>query len=145
MITKIYHKTKEYIIKKRLIIYGICGVLTTIANIALYQFLLYIGIDYKISNLVAVIVAKMLSYLTGKFFVFVSKTNSFMELAKEFIRFWITRGFTTIIDFFGVILLVEVLHINQVYSKYIILIFIIIFNFVMGDKFIFKHKKGMRK
>lgn len=144
MITNIYKKTKEYIIKKRIVIYGICGVATTVINIGLYQLLLYVNLDYKIANLIAVIVTKLLSYISNKLFVFQSKTNSIIELIKEFGRFMITRGFTTVIDYFGLIMLVELANVNQVYAKYIILFFIIIFNFVMGDKFIFKHKKGAR-
>ncbi|HIZ90265.1 MAG TPA: GtrA family protein [Candidatus Mucispirillum faecigallinarum] len=145
MITKIYYKTKEYIIKKRIIIYGICGIGTTIINIVLYQLLLYFNVDYKIANLYAVVVTKLLSYITNKIFVFQSKTSSIIELVKEFGRFIITKGFTTLIDYFGVIILVELIHTSEVYAKYIILFFIIILNFIMGDKFIFKHKKGVRE
>lgn len=130
--------------KKRIVIYGICGVATTVINIGLYQLLLYVNLDYKIANLIAVIVTKLLSYISNKIFVFQSKTNSIIELIKEFGRFMITRGFTTVIDYFGLIMLVELANVNQVYAKYIILFFIIIFNFVMGDKFIFKHKKEAR-
>lgn len=125
---------------KELVLYGIFGVGTTIANILTYQFLL-LFLDYKFSNLIAIIFTKLLAYIVNKKFVFCSHCANIRELISEIVRFIITRGFTGLIDFFGLILFVEVFKYNQVYSKYFLQIVVIALNYIFGKKTVFINKK----
>ena len=133
----IYHKIIQlYRAHQNLICYGIFGVLTTIVNIAAYQILL-IYFDYKISNLCAIIFAKVFAYVVNKNFVFRTKCANVVELLHELGRYILARSFTGIIDYFGVILLVEIFHFNEYYVKYFIQIIVILLNYVFGKKAVF--------
>lgn len=131
------HKNKKL---HKIFRYGIVGIGTTLVNIVVYQLLLYAGIEYMISNLVAIISSKLFAYITNKIYVFKSKTENFIELAKEFWRYLLARGFTGIIDYIGLIILIEIIKIDEVLSKYIITILVIILNYIFGNKYIFKNQ-----
>lgn len=122
--------------KRELISYGIFGVATTVVNIVLYQvFLLFL--DYRISNLIAIIGAKVFAYLVNKVFVFRTKCRGIQELLGEIVRFVFARGFTGLVDYFGLIFLVEVFHWSKSYAKYTIQFLVIILNYVFGKKLVF--------
>lgn len=121
---------------QQIISYGIFGVLTTVINIASYQVLL-LFVDYKISNLIAIILTKIVAYIVNKKFVFRTKCQSILELLKEMCRYTITRGLTGIIDYVGVIILVEFFHFNESYVKYLVQILVIVLNYIFGKKAVF--------
>ena len=120
--------------------YGIFGVGTTIVNILIYQVFLWFQVDYKLSNLIALIGAKLFAYVVNKNFVFKSKCSNFKELFKEFIRFTLARGVTGLIDYFGLIFAVEILNLSEVYSKYVLQFIVIVLNYVLGKKAVFIKK-----
>lgn len=126
------------ILNKETINYIIYGIGTTVINIIVYQGLLIFDIDYKISNIIALILAKLFSYITNKIFVFQSKQDSIWNLFKEFISFTFTRGFTGLIDYFGLIISVEILGFNKVISKYFLQVVVIILNYILGKMVVFK-------
>ena len=125
------------IINKETILYGIFGIFTTFLNIGLYQLLIYLGIVYTNANLVALIVTKISAYIVNKIFVFNSKTENFVELAKEIGRFIVARGATMLLDYFGLIVMVELFGANKSISKYIITILVIVINYFVGKKHVF--------
>lgn len=134
LITKIKKLISEH---KQLIDYGIFGVLTTVLNIAIYQILVLASIDYRISNLIAIIVTKIVSYLVNKRFVFRTKCKNMLELFGEMSRYILARGFTGIIDYFGVVLLVEVFKFDKIYVKYFVQVVVIVLNYILGKKAVF--------
>lgn len=122
--------------RKELISYGIFGVATTVVNIVLYQ--VFLGfVDYKISNLIAIVGAKVFAYVVNKTFVFHTKCRGILELIGEIIRFVFARGITGLLDYFGLIFLVEIFQFNESYSKYMIQVVVIILNYVFGKKLVF--------
>lgn len=127
----------EKIIKSEFFLYGFFGILTTILNIGLYHILLIIGLNYAVSNFITLIVVKIAAYVVNKIFVFKSKCSSFFELVKEFFRFAITRGITMLIDFFGLIIAVEILGLDEVYSKYALQVIVIVLNYFFGKFLVF--------
>jgi len=128
---------------KELFIYGIWGVLTAALNIVIYRILLVWALDYRISNLIAIAVAKLAAYIANKNFVFHSKCANMLELCREFLRFVVSRGITGLIDYFGLIILVELFSASEVYSKYFISLIVIILNYIFSKKVIFT--QGERK
>ena len=116
--------------------YGVFGVATTVLNIVTYQLLL-LFFDYRVSNVIAIIVSKTFAYVTNKFFVFHSRCGNRKELIKEIIRFVLARGATGLLDFFGLIFAVDVMHFSRIWSKYVLQVFIIILNYVLGKKAVF--------
>lgn len=136
-------KIKNYLTIDRIkhfFYYGVGGVGTMALNIAMYQSLMMI-MDYKTANLIAIITSKLAAYVWNKNLVFRSYCKDLAGLGAEFFRFVIARGFTGVIDYFGVILLVEMIGFDKVYSKYALTIIVIIINYVLGKKAVFLDAK----
>lgn len=126
---------------REVILYAVFGVATSVLNIGLYAYLIYVGMDYKIANVITLIVVKLTAYVVNKLFVFQTKTENFIELAKEFWRFVVTRGITMLVDFFGVILMIEVLSIDSMISKVVLTVIVVILNYFFGKLHVFKKKE----
>ena len=94
-------------------------------------------VDYKIGNLIAIISSKIFAYVANKKFVFKTKCATKAEWIKEAVRYIITRGFTALIDYFGVIFLVEVFHLNESYVKYFVLLIVVVLNYILGKNAVF--------
>ncbi len=125
---------------QELLSYGFFGAATTVVNIAAYQLLL-LFLDYRISNLIAIIVSKLFAYITNKLFVFHSRCANMKELILEMSRFVLARGATGLVDYFGLIVAVEVMGLNLIWSKYGLQILVIILNYVLGKKAVFNTKQ----
>lgn len=119
-----------------LVRYGISGAGTTLLNIFLYQFLL-IFLDYRVSNLIAILVSKTFAYAVNKKYVFRSKCKNTRELIAEIVRFIVTRGATGLLDYFGLILAVETFGFDRVWSKYVIQAIVIVLNYILGKRAVF--------
>lgn len=117
--------------------YAIVGISNTLLNIFLYHFLLIFKIDYKIANIIAIVISKIYGYIANKKIVFKSRCHSRKKLITEFTKFVITRGSTGFIDYFGVVFAVEVLDTNEVISKYIVQVIVIILNYLLSKFVIF--------
>ena len=126
------------LISREVILYGVVGGFTTLLNIILFQLLIWLGMDYRYSNLITLIVVKFVAYLCNKNFVFHSKTGNYKELTKEFFRFLVTRSATMLIDFIGLVFMAEVLQVNKLMSKCIITLLVIVLNYFLGKKHVFK-------
>ena len=138
---KFIEKLKDEIFNREVILYGLFGILTTVFNIGSFQLLLYVNIDYVVSNTIAMISTKTLAYILNKFFVFKSCTRNIRELFGEIFRFIISRLFTMLVEFFGLIILVDLFKMNPDIGKYIIAILVVILNYFFGKKLVFKKDK----
>lgn len=133
------NKIKELIKKyKEFISYGFWGGVTTLLHIVLFWILIKLEIKYYIANIITLITIKTLCYFVNKIFVFKSKCKNKKELSKEILKYIFSRLFTMIIDYFGLILLVEVFKINEVIGKVIILIIVVIINYFLCKKYVYK-------
>lgn len=122
---------------KNIIVYGIFGVLTTLINIIVYKILVDKNIYYVLSNVIAFIISVIFAYITNKRWVFYSKVNTHSKVFKEFFKFLISRITTFLIDFLGVIFLVEVIYCGKTYSKIFVNIIVIILNYLFSKKIVF--------
>ena len=113
--------------KKELYSYIFWGVLSTILNIGLAQLAVWSGIDYKISNAITLVLVKVFCYFTNKIFVFRTPFGSFHKFITEIVRFVFARWITFLVDYFGVILLVEVMKQSFFFSKCVLSVIGIIF------------------
>ncbi len=129
---------------KELIRYGLVGLSTTVINIVVYQGLLHF-LDYRIANIFALVVSKTYGYLANKNIVFHSKTESVKAFLFELLRFVFARGFTALVDYFGLILAVELFGFDKVISKYVIQVIVIILNYVMGKRLVFYSGETLRE
>lgn len=126
--------------KKEMVRYIIWGVLSSLLNIGLFQILILVGIDYKISEIITLPVVKIFVYVTNKLFVFKTSFQDLKSLLKEVIAFIIARSVTMVLDFVGVFFLVEGLKIDTFISKCLVTIVVIIINYILSKRFVFHTK-----
>ena len=104
---------------KEIILYILFGVLTTFVNIT--TFLLFETLlNYKVANIIAFIISIFFAYITNKLYVFESRKTASKYVMLELINFFISRIVTFLIDILLMILLVEILDINSLQSKFFV-------------------------
>lgn len=133
MLKGIYQKNK-----KEIIAYLFWGVASSGLNIVLYTLLVYVGINYQLANFVTLITVKLFCYFTNKLLVFHTKCENIRELLKEFIKFFMARMITFLMDYFGLILLVEKIEADKIGSKIFLTVLVIIVNYCMSKIFVFR-------
>jgi putative flippase GtrA len=121
-------------ISNELIAYFVVGVLTTIVNFIVYYALIYIGLDYKISNTIAFIVSVIFAFITNKKYVFLSDKSYF----QEFIKFSFGRLFTYVLDIGTLIILIEMFSLSEYISKLWTNILVMIANYIISKFWTFK-------
>ena len=136
-----FDKIIKKLINKETKLYTIFGVLTSIQNVVMFDVLLRLGMAYRPANIITLITVKLTAYLCNKNFVFKSHCANFIELLKEFGRFVFWRGATMLLDYFGLIFLVEIVNMPKVIGKIIMTVFVIAVNYVTGKRHVFKNKE----
>ena len=134
---KIKQITKKYI-KKEVLLYVIFGILTTLVNLVSFYIMAdVLNWEENISNIIAVILAILVAYITNKNMVFHSNATTIKERITQFLKFIAGRAFTMIIEFAGGFLLFK-LPIPNIISKAILTVIVIILNFFISKFFTFK-------
>lgn len=128
--------------KREIISYIFWGVLSSVLNVGLFQGLVMVGVDYRISNVVTLIVVKVFCYVTNKWFVFKTPYEGLMPFLKEMISFVIARGFTFLLDLLGLMLLVEVIEMDKFLGKCVMTAVVVIVNYILSKKFVFRKGKN---
>lgn len=99
---------------------------------------LAIGVEYIYGNLIAILLSKAYAYLVNKQFVFRSKREDKAGLFREMVAFVCARGFTGLIDYFGLIIMVEAFDLPVTWSKYALTVLVIVLNYILSDSVVFK-------
>ena len=135
-ILNIYNQFKEQIL------YIVFGVLTTAINIiAFFACSRLINLGLIPSNIIAWILSVLFAFVTNKIYVFNSKNYNFSVVLRELIDFVISRGATGILDLELMYLFVSVIGIEDMISKIVINIIVIILNYILSKLYVFKNKK----
>lgn len=132
MLNKLLNLYKKY---KEIINYLIFGVLTTLISIVTYAiFTKVFHIDYLISNVLSWIIAVLFAYITNKIYVFESKSK---KNIKEITSFFFFRDVSLIIEMIILYIFVDILHIDDLVTKIIAQIIVIVSNYVFSKVFVF--------
>ncbi|MEK4239846.1 GtrA family protein [Paenibacillus sp. FSL H7-0714] len=118
--------------------YIIFGVLTTAVNLSVFYFFSEVGFDFKISTTIAWFLSVLFSFITNRRYVFKSNKSRSNSTFKEFNQFFVLRILSYIIDLVSMILLVNYLSMNILISKVITNLIVIVLNYVISKKVIFK-------
>lgn len=130
---------KQYSKYKEIINYLIFGVLTTVVNFVVYILMTKaFNINEVLSNAVAWIMSVIFAYITNKIYVFESKISTLKDIIKEFSSFVACRLFSGLLDIGSFYLFVTILGWNDIISKAIISVLVVILNYVFSKIFIFK-------
>lgn len=132
--------------KKEVFNYLLFGGLTTLVNIVTYYlFVTLLHVDYKVATTIAWIVSVLFAYITNKKYVFNSKHSTLAQVFKEFFYFMGFRVLSYFIDIFSMILLVGVMHINDLFAKIVANVIVVVFNYFASKYVIFKKKVEPRE
>lgn len=127
---------------KEQILYIVFGVLTTAINIiAFFVCSRLINLSLIPSNIIAWILSVLFAFITNKIYVFNSKNYSFSVVLRELIDFIVARGATGILDLGLMYLFVSIIGIEDMISKIVINIIVIILNYILSKLYVFKNKK----
>ena len=119
--------------------YIFAGVLTTFVNFFVFTLLCKVFLlDVNISNIVSVILSILFAYVINKIYVFEAKTKNFKDLFFEFFKFVSARGVTMLIEVGGVFVLYSILRIDELISKLIINVIVLILNYIISKFLVFK-------
>ena len=124
--------------KREVVLYIIFGVFTTLVNIISYLlFSKIFGINHLLSNIMAWFFSIVFAYITNRILVFESKNENILY---EFALFVTGRGLSGILDSLLFYISVIVLMFNDVTSKIVINIIVVIINYILSKEIIFKEK-----
>ena len=133
MFNKLFVLYKKY---KEIINYLIFGGLTTLISIITYAlFAKVFHIDYLISNVLSWVLAVLFAYITNKIFVFESKSK---KNIKEITSFFFFRIVSLIMEMIILYVFVDMLHIDDLVTKIIAQIIVIVSNYIFSKVFVFK-------
>ncbi len=137
MIYKLFKKYEE------LVMYGVFGLLTTVVNVIIFYILNYLfdisffeNYSYIFASIMAWIGAVVFAFITNKHFVFKVKETS--GTFKEFCKFISFRILSLLFDLFIMFILVDIFIVNDLVSKIIANIFVVILNYFFSKIFVFK-------
>lgn len=130
-------------INKEIVNYIIFGVLTTLINILVYVFLTKVfSVNYQFATVAAWIVAVLFAYYTNKEFVFKANYGQFNQTFKNLLLFVYYRLLSLVVDIAVMYVLIEFLYLDDLLSKVIANIIVVVFNYVTSKLFVFS-KKGI--
>lgn len=122
-------------IKKELFNYIIFGIATTILNISLYLFLTEVlSVNYIVSNIVAWFVSVLFAYITNRIWVFESKNENILY---EMFKFYSGRIFTGVLETVLLIIFIDLLILDNTFSKIFVTILVIVSNYIISKKIVF--------
>ncbi len=139
-------QTKSWLNWREIIVYLICGVLTTLVNFVCYNLLIaQFGHRYWFwLNAIAIIISIIFAYAVNRRYVFRSK----QAVLPEICSFFISRGLISLIfEQGGMYLLIEILAFDPVstflgiklyWSKILVQFLVVAGNYLVGKLFVFK-------
>ena len=129
-----------YLKYKEKILYLFFGGLTTLLSLLTYFILTNtifnsnISIELQITNIISWLIGFLFAFFTNRNYVFNSNNNP----KKEFLKFFIVRIFTLILDMLIMFIFVTILNYNDLIMKIISQIIIIISNYLLSKMVVFK-------
>lgn len=120
--------------------YLVGGASVTALNAGVYTVLVLLGMKFYTANLIALVAAKGYGYLVNKYFVYKTSGLSRKETAEEAGKYFFFRGLTGVLDYVLLFLMVEVLGMHPLFTKYLVMVVVILLNYILSKFFVFKKK-----
>ncbi len=101
------------------------GIITTFINITIFFLCLKIlNLNYMLSNLLAFIISVFFSFISNRIWVF----KSVGSCINQFIKFFLMRVFSGVIDMILILIFLEYLNQDELFSKILVNLTIILIN-----------------
>jgi putative flippase GtrA len=124
---------------KEKVSYLVFGVLTTLVNIICYYILSdLLSVNYTWSTFYAWFVSVIFAFITNKIYVFQSRKTDIKAVFLELFWFIFYRVLSLIIDLGLMVFFIELLEMNDMVAKVVSNIVVIVFNYIVSKKIIFK-------
>lgn len=125
--------------KREILHYIIFGAMTTFVNLSSYAvFTKNLNLDFKTGTTAAWVLSVLFAFFTNKYYVFESKKTNFSVMVKELGSFLLSRVLSYGLDLFTMVLLVQILLVDDLASKIIANLFVILFNYFASKFFVFE-------
>lgn len=138
-------KIKTLCVKyEEIIAYLIVGVLNTLVSWGAWFLLAYTVLDAQVVwqnmvlSIISWVVGVVFGYVMNRKYVFKSHEPNIM---KEFLQFSGGRVTTLVLDEVMMVLLVNILHVNEAFSKIFVSVLVMIGNYLLSKLFVFKKKE----
>ena len=132
---KLFYKYKE------MISYLFFGVLTTAVDfVAYYALTRFLAVGEGAANVLSQIIAIIFAFFTNKLFVFEDKKTDIKTLLSQFVAFGSLRAVTLLLNSVLFIIMLDKLKMNDIITKIIISVIVIILNYVFSKLIVFKKK-----
>lgn len=119
-------------------LYLIFGVITTLVNLVIFKVLIDRGIHYTISTTIAFVVAVTVAFWTNRTWVFRSLSQGIKAIFREMTSFFSVRILTYFVDIIGLVILIELVHIDEFISKIIINVLVVVLNYLLSRFVVFQ-------
>ena len=130
---KIVGLYKKY---EEIINYLIVGGMTTLVSISIYAlFTKCFHVNYMIANVISWVISVLFAYVTNRIFVFKSKSENIILEIYQFFKY---RVFSFLIEILLIYIFVELINIDDMISKVIVQVIVIVLNYVFSKLFVFK-------
>jgi len=113
--------------------YLIAGGLTTLVNFAIYYGVYRMSKHYIIATIIAFFISVAVAYFLNCFYVF-NKTRTGIHI----LQFYGSRVTTFLIETLGLIFLVEIFSVDEMASKIVMNVCVVILNYLISKFWIFK-------
>lgn len=137
MLVTTWKKWVNAVSQREALRYLIGGAIITGINISLYTGLVLANMPIRWANLFALSAAKITGFFINKYYVYQTNTSGWKNTGCEAGKYVFARVMTGIFEYFGVVLLVEQLAFPALTTKYIITLFVIVGNYLLGKYFVF--------
>ena len=127
------------LLTRELILYVVFGLLTTAVSIVTFH-LCEALVHYTVANIISWVLAVSFAYVTNRIFVFRSE-NRGARLVKEIALFFAARLFSLAVEEGGLVLLIDLLHMDSLIAKLILQVVVVVLNYILSKLVIFKKKK----
>lgn len=122
--------------------YLIAGGCTTFVNLITFFILRnYTSVARNTCNAIAIACAIAFAYFANKLFVFRSKTKGLSRILGEAFTFVVARIVSMIVEIIGFAILCDSFRINEVASKLLVQILVLVLNYIFSATFVFNRER----
>ena len=119
-------------------LYLVFGVITTLVNLVIFKVLIDRGLHYTISTTIAFVVAVTVAFWTNRTWVFRSQSRGLKAIFREMTSFFSVRILTYFVDVIGLVIFIELVHIDEFISKIIINVLVVVLNYLLSRFVVFQ-------
>lgn len=119
--------------------FGLVGGSNTLISLLIYYILIFLGINYLISNSIGYIVSSISGYFLNKIWVFNSKDD---KSNKSLFKYYMVYGSSFILNIGVMYMFINVIKISYIISPVLTMCITIPYNFILNKLWVFSADKN---